>query len=235
MAKKRKNKHVLAPLSVKRALLKANRFHPLSADSNQQATTSSFVNNAEPNKQERPPPIIVTGKTYAEGKPMLDAIKAKDFALKIITIGVKIQFDNDEEYDAACTHFRAKNIEHFTHKKKQNKAFKAVMYGLPKVDLNEIKSYFKERLNIVPIALFEIKTKSNDLNNAIYLFHFSKKDISTEQSESSKPHFSEMGSIFAKNLKVRHNVGCARCIGTVLKIAAEIKYVFIVPVKNTIH
>lgn len=178
---KRKNKHVLAPLSVKRALLKANRFHPLATDSNRQATTTpSFVNDADRKNQERLPPIVVTSKTFNEVKPMIDAIKATKFAIKIISIGVKIQFDDEKEFDTACAYFQREKIEHFTHKKKQDKAFKAVMYGLPKVETSEVKEYFENRLNIVPLAIFEIKSKNADPNNAIYLFHFNKKDISME-------------------------------------------------------
>lgn len=54
------------------------------------------------------------------------------------------------------------------------------MYGLPKTDLNEIKQFFDTRLNIATNGIFEIKTKSNDPNTAIYLFHFNKKDISMQ-------------------------------------------------------
>lgn len=177
---KRKNKHVLAPLSVKRALLQKNRFHLLTSDSHQQASTSLFVKNDEQEIRERLPPIIITGKTFNEIRPMLLSMKVNKFALKIISIGVKIQFDCEKEYDVACKYFRGNKIEHFTHKKRPDKAFKAVMYGLPKIELNEVKEYFETRLNILPTAVFEIKTKNNDPNNAIYLFHFNKKDITME-------------------------------------------------------
>lgn len=76
--------------------------------------------------------------------------------------------------------FTRKKIEHYTHKKKQDKAFKAVMYGLPQADIDELKKYFELKLNMFPTAIYEIKTKKNDPNNAIYLFHFNKKDISME-------------------------------------------------------
>lgn len=178
---KRKNKHVLAPLTMKRALLKANRFHPLAVDSNRPATTTpTYVNDVNQKNKDKLPPIVITGKTYTEVKTMLAAIKATKFAVKIISIGVKIQFDDEPEFDTACAYFREKKIEHYTHKKKQDKAFKAVMYGLPQVDISEVKEYFEKRLNIVPIAIHEIKTKKSDPNNAIYLFHFDKKVVSME-------------------------------------------------------
>lgn len=85
---KKKNKRVLAPLSVKRALIRANRFHPLDTDSNPQATTTpSFVNDADRKSRETLPPIVVTDKTFNDVKPMIDAIKATKFEIKIIFIG----------------------------------------------------------------------------------------------------------------------------------------------------
>lgn len=177
----KRKKHVLAPASVKRAmLLQANRFHVLSTDSDKRPAHTPFVKNTDENKKGRPPPIIVTGKTYAETKTVLDVLSLTDYALKITAIGIKIQFDNDKDYSATCVYLRDEKIEHFTHKKKEEKSFKAVMYGLPKTDLAKLKQFFDTRLNINTNGIFEIKTKSNDPNSAIYLFHFNKKDISME-------------------------------------------------------
>lgn len=55
--------------------------------------------------------------------------------------------------------------------------FKVVMYGHPKTDPNDLKSYFVKELNIETNAVYEIKTKSGDPNNAIFLFHFNKSAI----------------------------------------------------------
>lgn len=179
-SEKRRNKHVLAPASVKRALLQSNKFHVLSTDNDKRPAHTPFAKNTSENKKGTPPPIIVTGKSYADTKTILNVLSLTDYALKITAIGIKIQLENESEYDATCVYLRDEKIEHYTHKKKEEKSFKAVMYGLPQADLAELKQFFDSRLNIATNGIFEIKTKSNDPNTAIYLFHFNKKDISME-------------------------------------------------------
>lgn len=174
---KRRNKHVLAPASVKRALLAENNTTCLRAMLIRHRLIYRSSRITSKKNKRRPPSIIITNKTYTETRALLNVLSLSDYALKVTIDGMKIQFDNDSDYDATCVYLRDEKIEHFTHKKKEDKSFKAVMYGLPKTDLNELKQFFDSRLNIATNGIYEIKTNSTDHDTAIYLFHFNKKDI----------------------------------------------------------
>lgn len=79
MTGKRRTKHVLAPLSVKkrRALLSANRYHALSNDKKK----------SEQEREAKPPPIIVSTNEKSEViQTTLIEIGVVDFALKWISI-----------------------------------------------------------------------------------------------------------------------------------------------------
>lgn len=98
-----------------------------------------------------------------------------------------------------------------THKSKENKLFKAVLYGLPKTDVDEIKQYFKNQLNLVPIEVFEMKTKSTDPNRAIYLFHFDKNIVSRQILQQIKTILNVVVRWAAYSPKYKGPTQCRNC------------------------
>lgn len=114
--------------------------------------------------RERPPPIILTDTGHNDIHEAMLKLQITNFSLKVTSIGVRVQTFSDE---------------YFSHKSKSDKVFKVVMYGNPKTDFDDLKENCEANLNIVPIEIFELKTISNDPNNAIYLFHFNKTEVTT--------------------------------------------------------
>lgn len=167
---KKRKKYAAATLSKKQCntLLTANRYHVLAND----------ADNGEQKSNDRPPPIILTDTAHNEIHAAMLKLGIEKFSLKVTSIGVRVQTFDDDSYKKLRANLDLNKFEYFSHKSKNDKAFKAVMYGLPKTDLTELKEFFKTNLNIAPIEVFELNTKSSDPNNAIYLFHFNKKEIS---------------------------------------------------------
>lgn len=171
---KKRKKYAAAPLSKKQCstLLTANRYHVLAND----------ADNAETKTSDRPPPIILTDTAHSDIYKAMQTLGIANFSLKVTSIGVRVQTFDASDYKKLRANLDLNKFEYFSHKSKSDKVFKVVMYGHPKTDINELKECFKSSLNIVPIEVFELKTKSNDPNNAIYLFHFNKKEVSMKDS-----------------------------------------------------
>lgn len=167
---KKRKKYTAAPLSMKQCntLLTANRYHVLAND----------ADNAEPKLSERPPPIILTDTSHNDIHKAMLTLGITNFSLKVTSIGVRVQTFGDSDCKKLRANLDLNKFEYFSHKSKSDKVFKAVMYGHPQTDINELKECFKTSLNIVPIEVFELKTRGKDPNNAIYLFHFNKKEVS---------------------------------------------------------
>lgn len=176
-SKKRRKKTTTAPLSKKQknTLLNANRFSALVNDAQHVSNGTSQQQNKD--KQVLPPPIVVTNGSYDSVKVALNEKNITEFSMKIISIGLKLQLNTIKEHETFIKYLTEQKVEYYTHKAKNEKSFKAVMYGLPKTSICDLEDYF-EALNIKPNAIFEMSTKSNDPNHAIYLFHFNKNEMS---------------------------------------------------------
>lgn len=171
---KRRSRSLTGPNSKRtNNMLASNPFHVLAARG------ESIERNER--KKPKPPPVVLTNINYENARKFLSNNKISNFALKITSVGIKLQLESDEEFDAVCSRLnKLENAEYYTHRKKEERAFKAVMYGLPKTELSEIKNFFTTELNITPNGIFELKSRGNNPNNATYLFHFDRKNISME-------------------------------------------------------
>lgn len=137
--------------------------------------------NEEPNNEgmneskEKPPPLITTGNCNVN--ELMREMKITNYTYKQMTIGNKILLFNEEERKRCQRHLIDRRIEFYTHRARGNKVFKAVVYGLPQTDVNQLKVYFNRALNIKPLEIFEMNTKNKNIHNALYLFHFNKDEI----------------------------------------------------------
>lgn len=214
--KKRRKKLSTAPLSkIPKTLLSANRFSALynkTHDANEEEEDDqSTANNTQHVTSDKPAPITVTGKCANDVKKLLDEAQIKDYMIEIISIGVKIQLKTKIDYMSIRTILPQKKIDHFTHKPRSDKPFKAVMYGLPKTDVNEVKSFFLDTLNINVIEVYEMKTKNADPNHAIYLVHFNRTDMSLAKLNKITAVNNTIVKWAAYSPKFKGPIQCRKC------------------------
>lgn len=133
----------------------------------------------------KPSPITVTGKSANECKTIVSACDITAYTMEVISIGTKIHLETISDSDKLISELSTKNIEFFTHRLKNAKPFKAVIYGLPKTDLDELKATLAS-LNLEALEVFEMKTKNEDPNNRLYLVHFKRDNVSLDTLRNIK-------------------------------------------------
>lgn len=161
-----------------------NRFSAL-ADENQmnwnenendQANADSI---SKKNVIPKPPPIKITDDKMKinDIKHFLNELQITSFHAKTISIGVKIDLISKADYDKCISALSKKKIGFFTHRDKNEKTFKVVLSGLPKIDtgiiVDEMKLY-----NIIPSSVTELTTKIPNPHHCLYLVQFNTKDVS---------------------------------------------------------
>lgn len=164
------------------AIATQNRFSAL-ADENimnwndiDQSTANS---NYKKNLSTKPPPIKITDdrlKTH-DIKEFLNNVQITSFQAKSISIGIKVDLDTKADYDKCITALSTQKIAFFTHRDKNEKTFKAVLSGLPRIDTGIIVDEMKQ-YNIIPSSVTELSTKNQNPHHCLYLVQFNTKDVS---------------------------------------------------------
>lgn len=162
-----------------------NKFDALSTDDEepmdieiQNRSRNTHKNTTGNSAQKKPPPIIVTDEKYNKIELILKDTNIEKYCYKQITMGLKIFVDTKEDYNALLESLAERKIEFFTHRFSEEKIIKVVLYGLPKMEVSELKACFATELNIRPLEIFLMKTKSENVHNTLYLVHLNKKEIS---------------------------------------------------------
>lgn len=164
-------------------LLAQNKYFTLSSDeeevemadntnssSRSKRATSSRINT-------KPPPIIITDTRYNKIELILDETNIKIYNYKQIALGIKIFLQSKEDFDSLIATLKGKEVEFYTHRYSEEKILKVVLYGLPQMDIEELKAHFTSESNIKPTNIFQMKTKTNNIHNATYLIHLNKNDL----------------------------------------------------------
>lgn len=149
-----------------------NRFDIL--DNNNVASTSKDVKKSieVSKKVYKPSPIIITDVS----KKLMAVDKLKDFnfseySIKNMSVGFKILLNSDSDFQSFSNYLLDQNIEFYSHSTKNEKIFKVILYGLPKVDISVIKNDLQDH-NVIPISIDELQSKFSNENNAVYLLKF---------------------------------------------------------------
>lgn len=161
----------------KNGIATSNRFAPL--NDVEMNWNDSDQPNAVKKVASKPPPIKITDdkmKTF-DVKSFLNGIQITSFQAKAISIGIKLDLNNKADYDKCVAALSSKNISFFTHRDKNEKTFKAVLAGLPKLDTGLIVEEMKQ-YNINPSSVTELVTKNVNPHNCLYLVQFNTRDVS---------------------------------------------------------
>lgn len=105
------------------------------------------------------PPIKVLQKQCDYVHDLMKTISVSDYAIKRMSISIKIICDSMESYNSVLVKLKQENCQFFTHDLKCEKAFKAVLYGLGPLDTNSLKS---------ELIKFGLKCKETKMINKKY-------------------------------------------------------------------
>lgn len=125
------------------------------------------------------PPIVVDA---VHGFQTVYNLIGRSYQYKRTSVGTRITSQTLVDYDSAKRKLISAGFTFYSHESKNTKLFKLVLYGLPKMDLEEIKEELKTAYNVDVVSIKEIVTKLSTVDDALYMLEFdrtkaTKKDV----------------------------------------------------------
>lgn len=176
----------------------SNRFHLLSNDEEEETRIV----------KEKIPPIVVDS---CHSFSQVWQILGEEYLFKRMSVGTKVICKTLILYEAALKKLSELKYSFYTHKVKDAKYFKLVLFGLPRTDPELLKEEFAKIHNIRPVSLKEIVTKKTTDDDAIYLAEFNKQEVPKSEVIKIK-YFSNIAVYWRRPLKGNKGpTQCAKC------------------------
>jgi hypothetical protein len=150
------------------------------------------ANNDKKPTEQKLPPITITEININQVFEELEKLQIQkgDFEFTINQAGIKLFIKSLEKYNLIKNRFVEAHIKFYTHSLLENQKIKFVLYGLPDMELDDVKKMLAEKkLNPSDIKKMTIKYKKFD-GHCNYLLYFEK---------SSKIKISDVRQIRALN------------------------------------
>lgn len=147
----------------------SNQFNSLDDAEDMEADKNDQINV----KTESVSPVVITNHTI-DINPVLTAIGI-GYKLKIVSVGRKIFANSLDDKKKLIEALKEKQIPFFSHLDKENRVFKAVLSGLPEIDITIIDKQLKGDYQLDPIKTSMLNTNST---NKLYVVQFNKSDVS---------------------------------------------------------
>lgn len=100
---------------------------------------------------------------------------------KRMSVGTKIVSPSLALYELAKNKLVEKKFTFFTHEYKDTKLFKLVLYGLPRIPVDEIKEELKNSYNVNVVNIKEITTSRSSADDALYALDFDRSQNTKSQ------------------------------------------------------
>lgn len=124
-------------------------------------------------------PIVITDERVNKMDALMELINAAklegEYFKKFTSLGVKISFLKDKDYDSFSAILIAQEVEHYSFKPRAQNTFKAIMSGLLKTSTEQIKSEFGTLYNITVINIIDLN-ENKQTAYGLYLIEF-KSDM----------------------------------------------------------
>jgi hypothetical protein len=127
-------------------------------------------------KTAKPPPLTVTKINIVELEEKLKsfAINKSEIKFRLTKYGTKVFVNTNELFQKVKSFFIANNIEFFTHTLKEDRHTKIVLYGLPDLEIDDIKNELNDLdFNPDDIKKLNIKEQRYDFQ-CNYILYFKK-------------------------------------------------------------
>lgn len=146
-------------------------------DSTKAPVTKSVTN--EPSKSKRapkPPPVVITTDGFRFSQEAFKSINITQYHCKKMSIGTKVFLESSNDHSTLIKHLQLGGIDFYTHQSHEQKVLKVVLAGLPKISVDTVRSELAT-LNVKPTQLYEMTTKNQSQQKALFLLHLNGKDV----------------------------------------------------------
>lgn len=126
------------------------------------------------------PPITILKSNIGQIQTFCKDNNISDFSIQKISIGIKLFCKTKTDFDVACSKL-SKEFQFFTHMSKNEKPYKALLFGLDKCDPMVIKNHLTSKgLKCTDVKLVQ-KTSSYNVINYIYVVYFVRQSITINE------------------------------------------------------
>lgn len=125
------------------------------------------------------PPITILKCKPEEIHEICKVAKIKDYSIRKISIGIKLFCNSKSEFDSLCTVLNGK-YEFFTYATKDEKPYKALLFGLETLD----PSLLKKKLIALGLQCLDVKIVNKTTKYAtfvIYVVYFKRKTTTMKE------------------------------------------------------
>lgn len=144
--------------------------------------TAYESNIAPQERQPKPPPIVADMSVPLKE---IQHLLGKDCVYKRTSIGTKIFPSDKEKHEFCLKALKENKIEFHTFNGKENRLFTTFLYGLPRIDSNDIITELK-CCNLIPSSVTEVNTKFSSANDAVYRVQFVRKTFNPKSLQNIK-------------------------------------------------
>lgn len=160
-----------------------NRFADLVEE--EDSSENIGINEEEPSiTSVKIPPIKVISQSCEVIHEMCASVGITDYNVKKMSIGVKICCDSDESHQKLTSWLQTKGIEYFTHPKRTDRLFKAVLYGLDHGSPEKIKSELL-KLGLKCVDIKRITKTRFAVTEAIFIVYFERGSTNVKELSSN--------------------------------------------------
>lgn len=129
--------------------------------------------------KKRMPPFTIINSNVSNLKENINEtynLDMKNVNIKLTAHGIKVYSYSDKDYNAIHKLLVDKKYEFFTHTLSENRKVKVCLYGLWRMQVNELKTELKHA-GIIPCEVKILETQNKRYaDHCIYLLHFWKRD-----------------------------------------------------------
>lgn len=157
-----------------------NYYGPLQALDDDDIDFDADVVPAEKTAKTHIPPITILKSNNEQIHKFCKDNNINDFCTQKVSIGIKLFCKTKIDFNLACLKL-SKDFEFFTHMSKNEKPYKALLFGLDKCDPMVIKNLLISKgLKCNDVKLVQ-KTSAYNVINYIYVVYFDKQSITINE------------------------------------------------------
>jgi hypothetical protein len=137
-------------------------------------------------KNVKPPVIVVVHNNYKAVYEILKSISIENFALKLMSVGLKIITASLDDHKKCIEYFKSSGIHYYSHDLANQQPVKVVMSGLPNLEIDYILEDLKaQHVNPFDIKPMKIRQKRN-ADSTLYLLHFERGTVNINKLRQVK-------------------------------------------------
>lgn len=152
-----------------------NYFHPLQTldDNDEQLVTKTTKQHI--------PPLTVLKCRIEQLHELCKKCHITNYAIRKISIGLKLFCQTQEDFDNIAKNLSSNKFEFFTYATKSDRPYKALLFGLEKTDVSELKTkLIKMGLECIDVKMVQRSGRGNT-EHLFYVVYFKRQSITLKE------------------------------------------------------